>query len=569
MNGKELRELAIRVEEQWKDDPNVIGVGFGFKHRQGKRVGGPALRFTVRSKYPTDEAIRTAGSSTIPDEIEGVATDVNVVETTADGTFWAGKRGRKIQEPLRGGVAIAPLSGLVPIPTSAGTLGAVCFYNDDGRLMALSNAHVLGNEIGCDVIQPQIPTTEIVTAEVEVLACGPLAYVGDPVVPSGLTGILAGATAASWYATTLADQKDPHRRGQEATVPELASEKTIEESVEVVAQSITIVPLPGTPYQADVSWDYVRRTDESEYPFAIANETMTNEHTLIRKTVWMDQLEYPGGKTVEIMALLEAKNVDRPDAFHVVAHLTPEQQPERRESRVLHPAECPQTIPWLCVGFAGKKKDSVAKFPFSFTALGVPVSFNSDSKGIFRDKWPISSPDGQIELEFPDEGLEIKVPPTSLAEAHVVLFNSEPVILEAYDSDDELLDTATVGGPKELAHVLRVRGKAIARLVLRGGGGNSLLLFVCLRLEDKEVRPAPIDPDNRIFCYRGTYALDPSEPKGAWRVLLTAQTVNTAPLGTPPLKAAEKLGGVHSAGLLALAAPCVLVMLLDHAFDVI
>jgi hypothetical protein len=571
MTGEELMRLAERVAEEWRNDPIVLGVGFGIKERGGERVAGPALCFTVRRKYASEAEIRAAGSRPIPDEVEGVATDVNVVEQTAS-KMPVGNRGTSVQEPLAGGVSTAVLGGFFSFPTGYGTLGGVCTHDSDGKLMALSNAHVWGSDIGSDIVQPFVPVGEFVEGAVKLLTCGPVvSYITEGELPSGLTAVLSAAAAGAWVAAAASDVKDPHRRGEEATVPAQPAELTSSELVRFTAEPDR-PPMPGTPYQADVAFTFERHTDRATYPFDV-QEQRANEHLLVRKHLWTDLREYPAGRTVELYALLETARAISPDAFHVVAHLSPVDQPERRVTRVLQPAPC-ERVPFRCVGFPYREPDETAEFPFESQGLGYRAGY----PGIFRDQWP---PQGTIELQFPGDGLEIDIPPSARVDVRLVQFSSDQITLDGYESDGTLASTVATDGTQGAEHVLTVRGRELTRLVLQGGANEALLLEVCLTLlrpgEPEEEPGEPVEavqavagPRWRTFCYRGRFTLDPAESPGSWLGLLSAQTVNTTPPGTPPAEAAQVIGGIESADIASVnVATCLLVLALDDLFDVI
>jgi hypothetical protein len=548
------------VAQEWRDDPNVVGVGFGVKIRGGEWVPGPTLRFTVRDKYATDEEIRAASSRPIPEQIEGVATDVVVIEATPS-NLPTGSRGTHIEEPLKGGTSTAVLGGFLSFPTGYGTLGGVCIHNGDDKLMALSNAHVWGFDLGNDIVQPFIPVGEFVEAGVKLLTCGPvISFLSEGRPPSGLTTVLTAAAEAAWIAAAASDVKDPHRRGEEGTPPAQPGELTTSEAVRFSAEPDG-VPLPGAPFEADVAFEFERRTDLATYPFTVT-ERVANEHVLVRRRIFTDQPSYAPGRTVEILALVETASADRPDAFHVVAHLSPTADPDRRVTRVLHPTTC-ERIPFQCTGFPGHEPDEPATFPFEEDGL----TFQARQPGVFRDRWPLDAPDGEIELQFPGL-LEIDIPASTRADVRLVQFTSDQIVLLGLDAEGTVVDQAVTPGTQGVEHVLTVRGPRLERLVLRGGHNEALLLEVCRTpLDIIELRA--VNPDNRIFCYRGRYTLDPDEPKGSWGALLSVQTVNTVPPGVPAADAAQTIGGIESAPIASTSAACVIVLALDELFDVI
>ncbi len=560
MIGKELDALVERLQAEWQDDPNVSFVWLSHKVRGGRLVEGPTLCFAVRRKLASEEEIRAAGSRLIPSEIEGVQTDVVVMAGT--GLYWAGSRGRRRMSPLAGGVSSAPLGSILPFPTRGGTLGGVCYYQD-GREMALSNAHVWGFDLGCDIVQPIIPASQFGTATLELLTCGPLiAYLVELAVPSVLTTVLTTAAAAAWIAAAAADAKDPHRRGQEATVPAQPGELTQTETVHFVAAPETL-PIPGLPYQAAVSWEYARQTDQAAYPFQV-NETRANEHTLVRQHVWAQAPLYSAGQTAKIRAVLETAGLTRPDAFHVVVHLAAKGHPERSASRVLHPATCGEW-PFLGVSLALGAPDTAAQFPLQHDG----IVFQASQPGMFRDWWPRGNPDRLVALQFPDSGLTIQLPAQAeRADLQVVQLDPASITLEAYDAQGTQLDSVTPPSRADVQHLLKVHGPGITRLVLSGGHDMGLLRWVSLKMS-QDYRVDPLYRNTHVLCYEGQYAISQADPPGTWQGMLSAQSVNTLPPGTPPLQAAATLGGIESAILATTEAPCTICLALDPLFVVV
>lgn len=565
MEPDELEELAKRVDEEWADDPNVVGVGYGVKVADDEYTEGQALRFVVREKFQTESEIRAAGSEPIPESIEGVPTDVVVNDaTTSIGSFPVGDRGTTIEEPLRGGVSTSPLGDFLPFPTGYGTLGGLCYQ--DGDLMALSNAHVWGDEMGADIIQPFLPIGEYVEATVKLWACGPLiAYLSEGETPSGLTTVLAGAAAAAWTAAAASDWKDPHRRGQEATSPG-ADERTVEERVTLEAEPDDLA-LPGVPYEADVSWEYVRETDRDTYAHGV-DETRTNEHVLVRKHVWTDAGEYEPGETAEIRGLVETTRASSPEEYHVVAHLVPENDPARRVTRVLRPTECERS-PYRCVSFGREKVDNRMESPYE---VG-PLTIHTDGKAYFRQGTPpVTETGGPAVLQFPHEGLEIDIPPSARAQVRVFGFGGTPIRLRGFDADGDRVDEDTTSQAADREHRLTVEGDPLERLTVSGGSNEAMLIEVCLQRAGEVPPVESAREESEVFCYRGEYTVDTDEEPGPWRALLSVQTVDTVGPAADPVEAARTIGGIEEsrlAGTTLKPAACAITLLLDDVFDVI
>jgi hypothetical protein len=198
----DIQKLQAAVEKErtrLAADPNVVGVGFGPKIQGGKHVPGVALRYLVREKHADEDAIRKAKSEPLPREVDGFPTDVEVAtaDQPDDNGPPTGSRGGRQEDPIVGGTSTTVLSDWHSFPTGYGTLGGICFDASSGDSMAISNAHVWGEDIGRDVIQPWLPLDEYVESVVKLLACGPvISYLTEWIWPSPLTaGLAAGAAA--------------------------------------------------------------------------------------------------------------------------------------------------------------------------------------------------------------------------------------------------------------------------------------------------------------------------------------------------------------------------------------
>jgi hypothetical protein len=567
MDATALRRLANRLDEEWSDDPNVISVGYGVKVVDDEHAEGPALRFVVREKFDDEDEIRDAGSDPIPDTIEGVPTDV-IVNDAAALASPVGDRGTTEEEPLRGGVSTAPVGDFIPNPTGFGTLGGLCYHDVDGeeKLMALSNAHVWGHDIGTEIMQPYRPAGEFAEASVKLLTCGPLiSYISEGETPSGLTSVLATAAAAAGIAAAASDHKDPHRRGQEATEPATSDERTLSERVSLTADPNDL-PLPGTPYTFDVEWDYARETDAQTYTHDVKEER-PNEHVLVRQHVWTERDEYEPGETVDVRGLVETTRAERADEFHVVAHLVPEDDPSRRETRVLCPTEC-ERAPFECLTFGPEHREALSDLPFDSGGFRV----ESQTGVTVQDgRPPLTAEREDLVLGFPSEGIDISIPRSNRAWVRVIGFAGGEIRLEGFDDDGDLVDSDSTQRAVDRPHRLTVTGNDLTDLRLSGGGNEAMLSMVCV--QEGEATPISSCKDrSSVFCYGGEFTLDTSEDAGNWQALLSVQTVDTTTPETPPTEAARTIGGIEEAQLATstvMPAACGIVLLLDDVFDVI
>jgi len=110
---------------------NVVGVGVGYKQVGDSTTEQPAFVVYVEKKLPAPDLSR---SHIVPRQIDGLDTDVVEIGVVR----MLGVRTSR-ERPCRPGVSIGHYR------STAGTLGAVVMDRATGRLMILSNNHVLAN----------------------------------------------------------------------------------------------------------------------------------------------------------------------------------------------------------------------------------------------------------------------------------------------------------------------------------------------------------------------------------------------------------------------------------------
>ena len=127
-------------------NPNVVGIGIGWKTVRGVPSQDVALKVYVRQKV---HPLLVRDGQVIPPEVEGIPTDV---EEAGEFSIWRPIPPiyqRKVR-PAMGGVSIGHYA------VTAGTLG--CLVKDAGETFILSNNHVLANEDrgaeGDPILQP-------------------------------------------------------------------------------------------------------------------------------------------------------------------------------------------------------------------------------------------------------------------------------------------------------------------------------------------------------------------------------------------------------------------------------
>ena len=143
----ECRFLGLEREGMTPDvHPDVVGVGIGHRTVRGFPTEELSLKVYVRQKI---HPLLVKDGRTIPDEIEGVPTDI---EEAGEFSIWRPIPPiyqRKVR-PAMGGLSIGHYA------ITAGTLS--CLVKDAGETFILSNNHVLANENrgvdGDPILQP-------------------------------------------------------------------------------------------------------------------------------------------------------------------------------------------------------------------------------------------------------------------------------------------------------------------------------------------------------------------------------------------------------------------------------
>ncbi len=531
-----VEALAERVSAEWRDDPNVVQIAPGLKMQAGKaRVDQLVLTFFVHEKL-SEEELTERGWRFIPDEIDGVRTDVEPTQAEALASPLSTRRERF--DPLVGGVAI----GNGNRQWSWGTLGGMVFDNTSGVARGLTNEHVLvftnEGKTGDPVIQPAPPRLEdFIDLDFTPDCCpiGPIFFVelGGPV-----SSFLAWCAVVAGVAA-LSDVKDPHQRGREATVP-APGETTLREPLNV-KMNYPDFPIPGTPYRVKTSWEYTRITDGGSYPHQV-EEVNDNPHVLEEQVLITDQSEYTPGEMVHLLAKLVSPTEKVCPAFHTIAYLVPgaESQQFRSSMVVLRPVSLTQ-IRILRKIFPDVEFEESAEECDDHSDLEVGTQLPKRLKrklGTYTNlsganplrvvEWP-----GERGIAFDPSGIAIDLDQsTDCVSARVALGTGDPIIMQAFDDQGNLIgqDIASAEGIQELV----IKGENIRRVTLIGGGNEAVLLELCA-CEDKELSTC---------YYYGRLVLDHNAPLGPWRTYLFAQTVNDVAEGVAPTVAAQTIGGM-------------------------
>ena len=562
-SSEHLRRICDQLQSMYKDDPNIIGVGIGPNLVGGKHQG-VAVQVTVRQKLCSSEDIEAIGSQSIPPEFDGVTTDVIVAELTQPMNAPTGERGGRQEDPLVGGTSTTVLSDFHYFPTGYGTLGGICFDVDSGAAMAISNAHVWGEETGRTVIQPWMPVDEYVEGAVKLLTCGALiSYLAEWTAPSPLTVILGAAAAGAWVATAAADEEDPNRWGQRLT--------PVGDDVKTSAERITLSadvpqnPMPGFSYAMRTNWDYLGVTDGADRT-AQTEQERQNKHVALKR-VLTERQQYRGGERVRICAEILGFNADDPLDYFVTARIFPLDQSEQFFTRILRPGRCGIKRPrdWDC--FKGFPREWLSQKPVFPLHHGVyKIRGDGDARA---EMVQLANPqESIISVRIPyDGGLNIDLPPTTSVSVDVSHTNS-PVTVFARDPIGRVVAQASTGTAQRTLETLVLEGQVIQSLTVFGGNGEGWLHGLCYSKPDLPDGEKILDKF-RNYEFVGDFDLGLRESSRRWGVTVTVQTVDNSPTDLEPILAAQNIGGLMTAPVSAQLAGCVTVLLLDHVFDVI
>lgn len=559
-----LAAVAAAEARRWAADPNVACVGIGLKFVEGKPTLQAALQYHVRAKLPDEAAIRNAGSAPVPGEVGGYLTDV--IERGIDrpaacpgSKSPTGDRGSDRENPLVGGTSTTVLGDFHSFPTGYGTLGGVCVDAASGAPMALSNAHVYGDDLGNDAIQPWLPTGEYLEATVKYLFCGgPLAHLFFWTAPSPLTGILTGAAAAAWIAAAASDAEDPSRWGQRTGTVPPAGAFTEREQIHLEAEPPRL-PFPGRDWSTATHWRY-QRTSTAGTTATSISESRANEHVLVGKRVITDRLVYRGGDRVRICAELWTPIRTGPEERFVVAHTFPMADPGRITRRVLvRSTECRRIDRVLA---EHRKPRCLHGFEAQVPGVATMVLPVVDAPFRLWSEALQTKLDGTA-LVIPPEGFNIACPPSTRVELRVAA-GSAAVTATAFSANGRAVAHQAAAAGSAGPQTIRLEGPELVRVFVESGSGDSSLGGICV---DKD----PLDPQRwkaHSHWYTATFDLPMREPAGTWAVVVVAQTMDDSPTGGDPIAAARRLGGIVDSANAAEMGECACTILFDHTFEV-
>ncbi|SHL39546.1 hypothetical protein SAMN05216428_102259 [Nitrosospira sp. Nsp11] len=526
----ELEAMIARIAPQWMANPNIVAIVPALKTKGGYvQPQKLVLGFYVREKV-APALLQDRGYSLIPSEIEGISTDVIPAVRKPLGSVDTKETRSQMFDTLAGGMAVGNAN-----MNAYGTLAMILFAQDDGRPVGLTNEHVLvfdgDGHMGDEVQQPRFYLNSEVS--IDSATCCPNGQLHYRPVDNPIVDAAAGVFAAAAVAAALSDQIDPHRRGQDATVPDLTA-RTLRETVSVEMQYPEI-PLPGYPYNLDVKWKYQRVTDRRTLEYS-ASETKPNLHVVQTQELLTDRPVYQRGNQVVFFALLgaELNRETCQNYFVTAAAMSPSHR--RAYKIILKPWEI-DNAPRIdnpnhslvggqavrrCISFNDQKSGDCFRHPRSISGI---IFDPEDHTACFVQRGATEPP----ALVFPPAGLTIRFSTPVQEVFGSVVFNAS-VTMTAFNGASEV-GTATTSGTSPAS--LHLTAPGITHVVFHGNDESPKLLEMCT-----------VKHLQKYCAYRGEFTLLPDEEIGMWSTYLFAQTRNDVPLGADPLIAATTIGGL-------------------------
>lgn len=302
-------------------------------------------------------------------------------------------------------------------------------------------------------------------------------------------------------------------------------------------------PIPGTPFKLNVNWDYTRQTDKKKYHFH-EEEDIQNKHILVSKHLRTNKKQYRPGEKVELYALVKSNRPVDCEDYYAVAYLIPLADERKKIPVILRPSSC--TTEKVCIDFSNDKPNTTLPNPFK--RLG--VEFKALGKRRFRiiDAY---QHDNKGELALIPKGMFVKIPPSTAVEAHIVTFGS-PVGIEASSNGQKIDRIISPQDQQGVVHTLRIEGDGIDTVEFFGGSNEASILMFCYEpiavVKDVKTLTHLIttsrNKNEKICCFKGSVTLDSKEKPGKWNAYLFVQTINIAPEGISPEKAAQIIGGI-------------------------
>jgi hypothetical protein len=547
---KTIADVAFTEGQRLAADPNILAVGHGAKFRDGRPDVVEAVTFFVREKLTSPSAIAKSGTWPIPPRIGGFSTDVievgHLSAAAADRTPPAGDRGKRIDDPLVGGVATMSLGPAPAGPGGYGTLGGHCFDSATKAPLVLSNAHVWGTSANTEIVQP-VTATEVLGAPVTPAAIGTPPRLVQTRVPTALAPAAAFANSVGQTYLVAGSDADPLPTGQ-AAAPVAATSRTDTEQVVVSAPAAGLPPA-GQRQSPTVSWAYQRLGNTG----VLQNTTSAARPTtklLTARRLFSNAAAYSGSQPINLYAEVIPAAGGAPavaTSHHAIALLYPLVSGEKVIPRVLRPTarQSVTTVNTSFAGFPNPARLGATVLPAVAGAGAFAV--DSDLPAAFATPPGGSGlPAGTFVLTMPAGDVRLFVPIGTQVVVDINLTGSPgPLTVSALNSARDTVATTFTTAPGTSGRTLvTISASEIVEVVMSGVANAQLFGITSRRASPEATAP---------LCYAGALTAADLTPKGKWGASLFVQAVDS--------------GGPESANIVETAIGAA-TLISDCTFDV-
>jgi hypothetical protein len=485
-----ISTVAYEHARRLAADPNICTVGCGAKLRAGTPVAAGTLVFYVKEKLPADE-IAARGSWPVPASLDGFATDVVEVgqlrAATADRSPPSGNRGTRIDDPLIGGVATMPLGVTTPPgPAGYGTLGGLAFDTLTSAPLALSNAHVWGQTVGTEVVQP-IMASALLGAVATAATTGSPAATMLTTTPPGLAAPITFANSIAQTYLVTGGSDDPLPSGQNATPPP-AGTRTDAEQVTVGAPVAGLAPA-GRRLSPTVSWDY-RRLSATSVLEAPTSAARTQNLLLAARRLFTDAASYTTSQTINLYAEIIPATGGGPATVsaHFPLVLFYPVAGTGFVPRLLRPSarQTPASVTTQLQGFPAPARVGTAVLPVTVGGFAI----DADANGSFVNPPAGQLPAGTLALALPAGTVRIFVPPSSRVDLDIDLRPSAgPFHGSAVNSAGDVVAAMTTAAGTSGRTNATAQASEIVELRLTGVSLAQLFKITSLRASPETAAP--------------------------------------------------------------------------------
>jgi hypothetical protein len=504
-------------------DPNICAVGYGVKLRAGSPVAvspDPCLVFFVRRKLASQAEVALQGTWPIPPVVDGFPTDVvelgTPVAAASDRTPPAGSRGTRVGDPLVGGVATSSLGSAASGPGGFGTLGGLAFDTASSEPVVLSNAHVWGQAVGTEVIQPVIASAVLGTPSSPATLTAPVATVLSRIPPGLVTPVVFANAVAQTVLVTGGDD-DLLPQGQ-AAAPVAADVRTESDQVTVSAPAASLPPA-GRKLSPSLSVEYRRVATTTVLDAALA-VSPPQGRLLAGRRLFTNGAAFSGSQVINLYAEIIPAATSGPataaSSHFILVLLYPLLAGGRFVPRVLAPTsrQTPTAVTTSFQGFPAPARLGPALLPETVGDFTV----DGDSGGSFVPP-PAGLPAGTFALALPGGQVRLFVPPSTEVKLDIDLTAIVGFSSQALNSAGETVAAGTVGSGTGGRSLVTLAASEIAEVRLTSAMGAKLV-----GVTSKRASPETSPP----LCYAATVVASDLAAifMGRWAATLMVQSLD-------------------------------------------